>query len=130
MPTLRQFEHVAATSLSEAVRLSARRGRKAAVIAGGTDLLGVLKDGIHPGCPEVLVDIKPIAALRGVIIQSFGRDGFINAHGLTVELTRRVPGYHPAIVTPYSDIPFARDSGWADFVKWTDSVRAASQNKR
>ncbi|MBI5529586.1 MAG: FAD binding domain-containing protein [Deltaproteobacteria bacterium] len=66
MPALRQFAHVAATSIPEAVRLCAGRGKKAAIVAGGTDLLGVLKDGIHPGYPDVLVDIKPIAALRGV----------------------------------------------------------------
>ena len=65
MPTLRQFEHCTATTVPGAARL-AGRGKEAAVIAGGTDLLGILKDGVHPGHPRVLVDIKPIAALRGV----------------------------------------------------------------
>jgi NADPH-dependent glutamate synthase beta subunit-like oxidoreductase/CO/xanthine dehydrogenase FAD-binding subunit len=63
---MRNFEHVAAASLDEAVRLSTERGKKAAIVAGGTDLLGALKDNIHPSYPELLVDIKPIAALRGV----------------------------------------------------------------
>ncbi len=78
---------------------------------------------------------EALAALRGVIIKSFGRgkdgngDDFANAHGLTIELTRKVPGFSPHIATQYPDIPFARDSGWADFVKWTDSVRAAAKNK-
>jgi NADPH-dependent glutamate synthase beta subunit-like oxidoreductase/CO/xanthine dehydrogenase FAD-binding subunit len=63
---MRDLEHVAATSLDEAVRLSAERGKKAAIIAGGTDLLGALKDNIHPSYPELLVDIKPIEALRTV----------------------------------------------------------------
>jgi NADPH-dependent glutamate synthase beta subunit-like oxidoreductase len=66
MPALGEFEHVAATSIPKTVKLCARRGKKAAIVAGGTDLLGVLKDRIHPSCPDVLVDIKPIAALRGV----------------------------------------------------------------
>jgi NADPH-dependent glutamate synthase beta subunit-like oxidoreductase/CO/xanthine dehydrogenase FAD-binding subunit len=63
---MRYFEHVAAISLDEAVRLSGEPGKKAAIVAGGTDLLGALKDNIHPGYPELLVDIKPIAALRAV----------------------------------------------------------------
>jgi NADPH-dependent glutamate synthase beta subunit-like oxidoreductase len=36
------------------------------VIAGGTDLLGALKDNIHPTYPELLVDIKRVAGLRHV----------------------------------------------------------------
>jgi NADPH-dependent glutamate synthase beta subunit-like oxidoreductase len=63
---MRHVEHVAATSLDEAVRLSAEHGKKAAIVAGGTDLLGALKDNIHSSYPELLVDIKPIAALRTV----------------------------------------------------------------
>ncbi len=63
---MRHFEHVAANSLDEAARLSGERVKKAAIIAGGTDLLGALKDNIHPSYPELLVDIKPIAALRTV----------------------------------------------------------------
>jgi NADPH-dependent glutamate synthase beta subunit-like oxidoreductase len=63
---MRHLEHVVASSLDEAVRLSAEHGKKAAIVAGGTDLLGVLKDNIHPSYPELLVDIKPIAGLRSV----------------------------------------------------------------
>ena len=63
---IRDFEHVAANTLDEALRLSSEHGKKASIVAGGTDLLGVLKDNIHAGYPELLIDIKPIAALRGV----------------------------------------------------------------
>ncbi|MBI5209739.1 MAG: FAD binding domain-containing protein [Elusimicrobia bacterium] len=41
-------------------------GRKAAAIAGGTDLLGSLKDAIHPAYPELLVDIKRIKGLGAI----------------------------------------------------------------
>jgi len=61
---LRHFEHVAATSIDHAVALGA--DARAAVIAGGTDLLGVLRDGVHQRAPEVLVDLKPLTALRHV----------------------------------------------------------------
>jgi len=63
---MRDLKHVVANSLDEAVRLSAEHGKKAAIVAGGTDLLGALKDNIHPSYPELLVDIKPIEALRTV----------------------------------------------------------------
>lgn len=39
---------------------------KATVIAGGTDLLGVLKDKIHSESPEVVVDLKTIPGLSYV----------------------------------------------------------------
>ncbi|HEY3353963.1 MAG TPA: FAD binding domain-containing protein, partial [Polyangia bacterium] len=63
---LRPFEHVAVTSVEEAVALGAAHGARAAVVAGGTDLLGVLKDGVHRDYPELLIDLKPARALRGV----------------------------------------------------------------
>lgn len=64
--TLRQFEHLTATSLKQASALLAQHRKKAAIIGGGTDLLGVLKDSVRPANPEMLVDIKPITELRFV----------------------------------------------------------------
>ncbi|MEW5815225.1 MAG: FAD-dependent oxidoreductase [Spirochaetota bacterium] len=63
---LRDFEHVAATSLDEAVAITAEYREKAAIVAGGTDLLGILKDNVHPLYPKLLVDIKPVAGLTYV----------------------------------------------------------------
>ena len=40
-----------------------RYGKRAAVIAGGTDLLGKMKDEILPTYPEALVNIKTIPGL-------------------------------------------------------------------
>lgn len=54
--TLPPFDHAAADSLEEAAGLL--QDGRAAVIAGGTDLLGSLKDRIHPESPTLLVDIK------------------------------------------------------------------------
>jgi len=65
--TLRPFEHLMATSLKQASALLAKYRKKAAIIGGGTDLLGVLKDSVRPSNPEMLVDIKPITELRFVI---------------------------------------------------------------
>jgi xanthine dehydrogenase YagS FAD-binding subunit len=60
---MRNFAHVNALTLDEAVATLRRYGKKAAVIAGGTDLLGKMKDEILPTYPEALVNIKTIPGL-------------------------------------------------------------------
>ena len=58
---MKNFEHESAASFDEAVSLlkDSRKGRKVA-IAGGSDLLGVLKEQILEEYPEVVVDLKTI----------------------------------------------------------------------
>lgn len=60
---LMPFKHLNATLLDEAVSILDEYQEKAALIAGGTDLLGALKDNIHVTYPEVLVNIKTITDL-------------------------------------------------------------------
>ena len=60
---MRAFEHFNANTLDEAVAILERYGGRAQVIAGGTDLLGKLKDEILPRYPEALVNIKGIRGL-------------------------------------------------------------------
>ena len=60
---MRNFAHVNAETLDEAIAALRRYGKKAAVIAGGTDLLGKMKDEILPTYPEALVNIKNIPGL-------------------------------------------------------------------
>jgi NADPH-dependent glutamate synthase beta subunit-like oxidoreductase/CO/xanthine dehydrogenase FAD-binding subunit len=57
--TMPPFDHVAVNSLEEAAVLL--DGQNARVIAGGTDLLGTLKDRVHPDFPGLLIDIKQSA---------------------------------------------------------------------
>jgi NADPH-dependent glutamate synthase beta subunit-like oxidoreductase len=57
---MRKFRYVRGITLKQAV---AELGETAKVIAGGTDLVGVMKDEIHPTYPETLVDIKSIPGL-------------------------------------------------------------------
>jgi NADPH-dependent glutamate synthase beta subunit-like oxidoreductase len=65
--TLGRFEHVAARSIDEAAALGGGEegapGGEAAFIAGGTDLLGILKDRVHRSYPARLVGLKPLRAL-------------------------------------------------------------------
>jgi xanthine dehydrogenase YagS FAD-binding subunit len=60
---MRTFRHVSAESIEEATSILREAGGKARIIAGGTDLLGEMKDGILPEYPEVLVNIKSIPGL-------------------------------------------------------------------
>ena len=60
---MKEFKHFNAYSVDEAVALLGRYGERAAVIAGGTDIVGKMKDAILPAYPEALVNIKTIPGL-------------------------------------------------------------------
>ena len=57
---MKNFGHVNAATLDEAVSALRRYGKRAAIIAGGTDLLGKMKDEVLSTYPEALVNIKTI----------------------------------------------------------------------
>lgn len=61
MKTWRKFAHVDAKTIEEAA--SILRGGNAAVISGGTDLLGGMRFEILPNYPEVLVNLKTIPGM-------------------------------------------------------------------
>lgn len=60
---VKSFKHINAYSIEEAVSVLKRYGDKACVIAGGTDLLGKMKDRILPEYPEALINLKTIPDL-------------------------------------------------------------------
>jgi xanthine dehydrogenase YagS FAD-binding subunit len=60
---VKSFDHFDARSIAEAISILRDHGGKARVMAGGTDLLGVLKDEILPQYPAALVNIKTIEGL-------------------------------------------------------------------
>jgi xanthine dehydrogenase YagS FAD-binding subunit len=61
MKTWKKFAHVNAKTVDEAS--SILRTGKAAVISGGTDLLGTMRFEILPNYPEVLVNLKTVQGL-------------------------------------------------------------------
>jgi len=61
MKTWKKFEHVNARTVEEAA--SILKSGTAAVIAGGTDILGTMRFEILPDYPEVLVNLKSITGL-------------------------------------------------------------------
>jgi xanthine dehydrogenase YagS FAD-binding subunit len=52
---MKKFRHINASSLAEAASILQKYGKRARVIAGGTDILGEMKDDILPEYPEVIV---------------------------------------------------------------------------
>ncbi len=62
---MKKFKHITPRSVDEAAAILEEYGSKARIIAGGTDLLGEMKDSILPDAdyPEVLVDVKRIPGL-------------------------------------------------------------------
>jgi xanthine dehydrogenase YagS FAD-binding subunit len=57
---MKWFEHHNAGSIEEAVELLNSYEGKAKMIAGGTDLLGALRDRVVPEYPEAVINIKTI----------------------------------------------------------------------
>jgi xanthine dehydrogenase YagS FAD-binding subunit len=60
---MRKFNHIDARTIDEAVSTLQRYRNKGCIIAGGTDLLGKMKDEILPDYPEALINIKTIPGL-------------------------------------------------------------------
>jgi xanthine dehydrogenase YagS FAD-binding subunit len=63
---MQPFTHFSPKTLDEAIALLQRYGNQAYLIAGGTDLLGKLKDQILPKYPEALIDLKQIPDLDSI----------------------------------------------------------------
>jgi xanthine dehydrogenase YagS FAD-binding subunit len=63
---LPQFGYVAPSALDDAIALLAKYKGGAKVMAGGSDLLHLLKRGAILPVPKVIVDIKKIAELHGL----------------------------------------------------------------
>jgi xanthine dehydrogenase YagS FAD-binding subunit len=60
---MKTFLHIDAKTVTKACTLLKEYRGKAKLIAGGTDLLGILKDRIFPDYPEAIINIKTISGL-------------------------------------------------------------------
>jgi len=63
---MKTFAHFNASTMGEAVSLLKRYQGKADLIAGGTDILGKMKDRILPVYPEALINLKTIPGLDAI----------------------------------------------------------------
>lgn len=99
---MRAFEYASPANLDQAVRLLGNSWDDAAPLAGGTDLLSLMKDDIV--APKRLVNIKDIGALRGI---SVGKQGLrIGALTTIEELAdnTKVRAAYPVIANTASEI--------------------------
>ena len=64
---MKRLDHISPKTIEEAVSALQKNGPGARVIAGGTDLLGGLKDDIWPERPNLLIDLKTIPGLNRII---------------------------------------------------------------
>ena len=76
---MKSFRHLDADTVDEALAFVTEYNGKARVIAGGTDLLGVLKSEILPEYPEVVINLKTISGLNGIAMD----DGQLRIGALT-----------------------------------------------
>ena len=63
---MKTFQHANAHSVAEAIQLMSGHAGRAKLLAGGTDLLGLLKTGSQPVFPEILINIKSIEGLDAI----------------------------------------------------------------
>ena len=69
---MQPFEHFNAASVDEALSLLKDFGGKARLIAGGTDLLGLLKDRVLEDYPAALINIKTVPGMDDIVENSEG----------------------------------------------------------
>ena len=62
---MKHYKHQQASSAKEAA--SSAASGTAALIAGGTDLLGTLKDEILPTYPDTVIDLKTIPDMDAIV---------------------------------------------------------------
>jgi xanthine dehydrogenase YagS FAD-binding subunit len=98
---MRAFEYASPRTAIEAVELVAKKRDTSAFLAGGTDLLALMKDDVVR--PDRLVDVKAIPELRGI--------RFDPERGLRIgaTVTLRELGEHPAVRKSYPSLVHAID---------------------
>lgn len=89
-----EFDYLEPKTIEEAVQSLAKHGKKAKVIAGGTDLLVKMKMGeVHP---EVLINLSRIPALRYLIEEKGFRLGALTTFR-DLEKSRTIKGKYTAL---------------------------------
>jgi xanthine dehydrogenase YagS FAD-binding subunit len=63
---MKRFRHHNAQTIDEVVRLLEEYRGEAALNAGGTDLIGLLKDDILPRYPKIVINLKSISGLDSI----------------------------------------------------------------
>jgi CO/xanthine dehydrogenase FAD-binding subunit len=91
------FLYVRPASIEETVTLLSQHGRKASLLAGGTDLLVRMRHG--RSTPQIVIDLKRVSGLSAEVIQmgDFLRVGALTRLSDLIE-NEHIRGYFPALV--------------------------------
>lgn len=68
MPISHQFDYVKVETVDQALELLAQHGAKAKILAGGTDLIVLIKEDVL--APEILIDIKGLDELKKISFEN------------------------------------------------------------
>ncbi len=69
---MKEYEYFRPDTAEEAVSLLRTYGVKACISAGGTDLVGTLRNEIHPEDPEAVISLKGLPELAGICTSDDG----------------------------------------------------------
>ncbi|BBO92247.1 FAD binding domain-containing protein [Desulfosarcina ovata] len=69
---MKTFQHATVSSVTDAISILSKHGDNAKLMAGGTDLIGLLKSKATTNYPDVVVNIKPITGLDQIKQESGG----------------------------------------------------------
>lgn len=104
---MRSFEYVAPTSLAEATALLQQHGDEAHLMAGGTALILLMKQGLVQ--PSYVIGLREVASLRGIHRQP---DGGLEIRALVThreaERSVDVHAYCPALAAAFSRVATIR----------------------
>ena len=70
MPVPKEFDYVKPTNLEDTLSLLANYGKRARILAGGTDLTLKIKEGLET--PELVIDLKGLSALNTLACDATG----------------------------------------------------------
>lgn len=70
--TIEPIQYIPAESLQAAEALLQEHNGRAKVLAGGSDLLGVLKDAVHSDPPQVLIGLKSVKESNYITVKAEG----------------------------------------------------------
>lgn len=68
MPIITEYEYLKVKNIEEAIKIKSEYGNKAKIIAGGTDLIPLLKENYIT--PEILIDLKGLKELYEIKIKN------------------------------------------------------------
>ena len=100
---MKPFEYANPTTLKDAVDLLSGDGGEAAILAGGTDLLGLMKDELET--PSRVVDVKGIAELgANVLVIEFPHQGPKAMEAMMDRMMQQPPTPLPAVQRELEDL--------------------------